>query len=173
MAGSNTFENMVDSTGQPLSKMPDSILPSTNGVIFNAQGEVLLQQRADNGYWALPGGRVDIGESVEHGAIREVCKYPTKGAAHPASYFASTEEHAAVVLAYKGKRRWSTFGDVKRPAKEDKEPPTCSNSNCESTRPLIFTRVAIAPGEADLFPVPKSVVAESAPSRGPPTREVI
>ena len=72
MAGSNSFEQMVDSTGQPLSKMPDSILPSTNGVIFNGQGEVLLQQRADNGYWALPGGRVDIGESVEQGAIREV-----------------------------------------------------------------------------------------------------
>ena len=72
MADPESFKQMVDSTGQPLSKMPDSILPSTNGVVFNARGEVLLQQRSDNGYWALPGGRVDIGESVEQGAIREV-----------------------------------------------------------------------------------------------------
>ena len=72
MAGPDSFRQFVDSSGQPLSKMPDSILPSTNGVVFNSRGEVLLQKRADNGYWGLPGGRVDIGESVEQGAIREV-----------------------------------------------------------------------------------------------------
>ncbi len=64
--------NLFDSTGQPLSKMPDEIRPSTNGAIFNEKGEILLQKRADNGYWGLPGGKVDIGESVEQGAIREV-----------------------------------------------------------------------------------------------------
>ena len=63
---------LFDSTGQALSKMPDEIRPSTNGVIFNPAGEILLQKRADNGYWGLPGGKVDIGESVEQGAIREV-----------------------------------------------------------------------------------------------------
>ena len=64
--------NLFDSTGQALSKMPDEIRPSTNGAIFNNNGEVLLQKRADNGYWGLPGGKVDIGESVARGAIREV-----------------------------------------------------------------------------------------------------
>ena len=64
--------NLFDSTGQALTKMPDQILPSTNGAVFNERGEVLLQKRADNGYWGLPGGKVDIGESVEQGAIREV-----------------------------------------------------------------------------------------------------
>ena len=64
--------NLFDSTGQALSKMPDEIRPSTNGAIFNERGEVLLPKRADNGYCGLPGGKVDIGESVEQGAIREV-----------------------------------------------------------------------------------------------------
>ena len=64
--------SLFDSTGQALSKMPDEIRPSTNGAIFNEKGEVLLQKRADNGYWGLPGGKVDIGESVAQGAIREV-----------------------------------------------------------------------------------------------------
>ena len=72
MTSPDSFSQMVDSSGQPLSKMPDSILPSTNGVVFNNRGEVLLQKRADNGCWGLPGGRVDIGESVEQGAVREV-----------------------------------------------------------------------------------------------------
>ena len=72
MTDSESSSQMVDSTGQPLSKMPDSILPTTNGVVFNGRGEVLLQKRSDNGYWGLPGGKVDIGESVEHGAVREV-----------------------------------------------------------------------------------------------------
>ncbi len=64
--------HLFDSTGQPIARMPDEIRPSTNGVVFNGRGEVLLQKRADNGYWGLPGGKVDIGESVEQGAIREV-----------------------------------------------------------------------------------------------------
>ncbi len=52
--------------------MPDAIRPGTNGVIFNERGEILLQKRADNGFWGLPGGAVDVGESVEQGAVREV-----------------------------------------------------------------------------------------------------
>ena len=35
-------------------------------------GMVLLIQRADFKTWALPGGRVDVGESVAEAAIREV-----------------------------------------------------------------------------------------------------
>ena len=52
--------------------MPDGIHVATNGIVFNGKGEVLLQRRADNDWWGLPGGHVDAGESVEQGAIREV-----------------------------------------------------------------------------------------------------
>ncbi|MCH7652508.1 MAG: NUDIX domain-containing protein [Chloroflexi bacterium] len=44
----------------------------TNGIVFNEQGQVLLQRRADVGFWELPGGKVDPGETVEQGAVREV-----------------------------------------------------------------------------------------------------
>ena len=47
-------------------------MAATNGVILDGQGRVLLQKRADNGFWGLPGGMIDIGETVEQGAIREV-----------------------------------------------------------------------------------------------------
>ncbi|MCI0440274.1 MAG: NUDIX domain-containing protein [Chloroflexi bacterium] len=63
--------SFIDSAGKPITRMPDAIRPATNAAIFNERGEVLLQRRADNGFWGLPGGNVDIGESVEQCAIRE------------------------------------------------------------------------------------------------------
>jgi mutator protein MutT len=41
-------------------------------VIRNEEGKVLLQRRSDNGLWGLPGGSVEIGESVRDAIIREV-----------------------------------------------------------------------------------------------------
>ena len=37
-----------------------------------ARAKILLEKRADNGWWGLPGGHVDVGESVEQTAIREI-----------------------------------------------------------------------------------------------------
>jgi len=63
---------LFDNTGRPLDRMPDLVKVATNGVIFDSQGGVLLQRRADNGFWGLPGGMLDPGESLEQGAVREV-----------------------------------------------------------------------------------------------------
>lgn len=41
-------------------------------VLFDEQGRVLLMKRRDNGYWALPGGGVEPGESVTEALVREV-----------------------------------------------------------------------------------------------------
>lgn len=41
-------------------------------VLFDARGRVLLMKRSDNGYWALPGGGVEPGESVTEALVREV-----------------------------------------------------------------------------------------------------
>lgn len=56
------------------SKVGDELLmvPAVGVVIVNSQGEVLLQQRADNGQWGLPGGMMDPGETPEETAHREV-----------------------------------------------------------------------------------------------------
>ena len=64
--------SFVDGTGTRLENPPHAVMAAANGVVFNSQGEVLLQRRADNGWWALPGGKVDIGESVSEAAAREV-----------------------------------------------------------------------------------------------------
>jgi ADP-ribose pyrophosphatase YjhB (NUDIX family) len=40
-------------------------------VVVNDASEILLIRRTDNGNWALPGGAVDLGESVAQAAVRE------------------------------------------------------------------------------------------------------
>lgn len=47
------------------------ILPGSVVIILNEQNEVLLQKRHD-GFWGLPGGLMDLGESYEEAATREV-----------------------------------------------------------------------------------------------------
>ncbi|MBN8191788.1 NUDIX hydrolase [Bacillus sp. NTK074B] len=47
------------------------ILPGAVVIILNEQHEVLLQHRTDGG-WGLPGGLMELGESLEETARREV-----------------------------------------------------------------------------------------------------
>lgn len=49
-----------------------AIRPSVSAVIRDAQGRVLLGRRADSREWGLPGGNVEIGESVTQAIQREV-----------------------------------------------------------------------------------------------------
>jgi len=46
--------------------------PSVAAIVTNDEGHVLLQRRSDNGLWGLPGGGVEIGESVSTAIVREV-----------------------------------------------------------------------------------------------------
>jgi ADP-ribose pyrophosphatase YjhB (NUDIX family) len=48
------------------------IRPGVAAIIQNGDGRILLQQRSDNGLWGLPGGSVEIGESVRDAIVREV-----------------------------------------------------------------------------------------------------
>ena len=40
------------------------VRPSVSAVIFDRRRRLLLQQRSDGGQWGLPGGSVEIGESL-------------------------------------------------------------------------------------------------------------
>jgi len=48
------------------------IRPGVAAIIQDGDGRILLQQRSDNGLWGLPGGSVEIGESVQDAIVREV-----------------------------------------------------------------------------------------------------
>jgi len=57
---------------EPDASKAKELRPSVAAIIRNAEGHVLLQRRSDNGLWGLPGGSVEIGESVTTAVVREV-----------------------------------------------------------------------------------------------------
>jgi 8-oxo-dGTP pyrophosphatase MutT (NUDIX family) len=61
----------IDYYDDPDAPQANSLVPSVNVVVVNEAGEVLMIRRTDNGNWALPGGAIDLGESVAQAAVRE------------------------------------------------------------------------------------------------------
>jgi ADP-ribose pyrophosphatase YjhB (NUDIX family) len=61
----------IDYHHDPNGPRANSIVPSVNVAVTNDAGEVLLIRRSDNDNWALPGGAVDIGESLAQAGVRE------------------------------------------------------------------------------------------------------
>jgi ADP-ribose pyrophosphatase YjhB (NUDIX family) len=51
---------------------PNSLVVATSAVVADSGGRVLLQRRADSGNWALPGGGMEMGESLVGSVVREV-----------------------------------------------------------------------------------------------------
>lgn len=51
---------------------PQLILPAVAAIIFNYQGQILLQKRRDVSKWGLIGGHVEYGETVEQAIYREI-----------------------------------------------------------------------------------------------------
>jgi ADP-ribose pyrophosphatase YjhB (NUDIX family) len=50
----------------------NSLVPAASAVVVDDQGRVLLHRRRDNDKWALPGGKMELGESLGGCAVREV-----------------------------------------------------------------------------------------------------
>jgi ADP-ribose pyrophosphatase YjhB (NUDIX family) len=61
----------IDFYDDPTAPTANSIVPSVNVVVENEAGQILLIQRSDNGNWAVPGGAIDLGESMSEAGIRE------------------------------------------------------------------------------------------------------
>jgi 8-oxo-dGTP pyrophosphatase MutT (NUDIX family) len=56
----------------PDAPRPNRIVPAAVAFVQDDAGRVLLIQRSDNGFWALPGGTQDVGERLAQTAEREV-----------------------------------------------------------------------------------------------------
>lgn len=61
----------IDYYNDPDAPKANSLVPSVNVVVTNDNGDVLLIRRTDNDNWALPGGAIDLGESLIAAAVRE------------------------------------------------------------------------------------------------------
>ncbi|MFG3051929.1 NUDIX hydrolase [Kitasatospora sp. NPDC048239] len=60
-----------DYEDDPNAPKANSLVPAASVVVVDADGQVLLQRRTDNGQWALPGGVMELGESLAQCGIRE------------------------------------------------------------------------------------------------------
>jgi ADP-ribose pyrophosphatase YjhB (NUDIX family) len=52
----------------------NSLVPSTTAAVRDDAGRLLLIHKIDNDFWALPGGAMEIGESIADAAVREVAE---------------------------------------------------------------------------------------------------
>ncbi|MGP3924124.1 NUDIX domain-containing protein [Streptomyces sp. 8N616] len=56
----------------PRAPKPNSLVVAASAVVTDDQGRILLQRRRDNDLWALPGGGMDMADSLPGTAVREV-----------------------------------------------------------------------------------------------------
>ncbi|GLI00675.1 NUDIX domain-containing protein [Phytohabitans aurantiacus] len=56
----------------PAAPEPNSLVPGGQALVVDEAGRILLQRRTDSGNWSLPGGVMEMGETIGHAAVREV-----------------------------------------------------------------------------------------------------
>jgi ADP-ribose pyrophosphatase YjhB (NUDIX family) len=61
----------IDYYNDPEAPKANSLVPSVNVVVVNDADDILMIRRSDNENWAVPGGAIDLGESMTQAAIRE------------------------------------------------------------------------------------------------------
>jgi ADP-ribose pyrophosphatase YjhB (NUDIX family) len=61
----------IDYLNDSAAPKANSVVPSANVIVVNDQGEILMIRRTDNDNWAVPGGGMDLGESITDTATRE------------------------------------------------------------------------------------------------------
>lgn len=56
----------------PNAPKANTLVPGGSAIVTDQQGRILMQRRTDSGNWALPGGVMDIGETLQQCVVREI-----------------------------------------------------------------------------------------------------
>jgi 8-oxo-dGTP pyrophosphatase MutT (NUDIX family) len=62
----------TDYYDDPSAPTPNSLVPAASAIVVNADNEILLHRRSDNDLWSVPGGAMELGESILQTVVREV-----------------------------------------------------------------------------------------------------
>jgi ADP-ribose pyrophosphatase YjhB (NUDIX family) len=61
-----------DYYNDPNAPQANSLVPAASAIVVDDAGRILLHRRQDNNKWALPGGKMEFGETLAGCAVREV-----------------------------------------------------------------------------------------------------
>ena len=61
----------IDYLNDPNAPAANSIVPSVTTIVADSAGRLLMVHRTDNDLWSIPGGAMDLGESIADAAVRE------------------------------------------------------------------------------------------------------
>ncbi|ANY05155.1 NUDIX domain-containing protein [Pseudonocardia sp. HH130630-07] len=64
----------IDYLYDPDAPAANSVVPSTTVAVRDGRGRLLVIHKIDNDKWALPGGGMELGESISDAAVREVAE---------------------------------------------------------------------------------------------------
>ncbi|MBV8942598.1 MAG: NUDIX domain-containing protein [Chloroflexi bacterium] len=62
----------VEYFDDPSAPIANSLVVAVTAIVTNDDGDLLMQKRTDNDLWGLPGGAMNIGESIGQAVTREV-----------------------------------------------------------------------------------------------------
>jgi ADP-ribose pyrophosphatase YjhB (NUDIX family) len=61
----------IDYLNDPNAPPANSIVPSVSAIVTDDDGRLLMVHRTDNDLWSIPGGAMDLGESIADAVVRE------------------------------------------------------------------------------------------------------
>ena len=84
----------------------DAKLSVSASAVIYGEGGILLIQRTDNGRYCLPGGQVELGESLREAVIREVEEETNFIVS--VKYIAGVSSNPDMVICYPDGNKWQT-----------------------------------------------------------------
>ncbi len=62
----------VEHYDDPNAPRANSLVPAASAIVTDDQGRILLHRRSDTQLWSIPGGAMEVGESIAQTVVREV-----------------------------------------------------------------------------------------------------
>jgi ADP-ribose pyrophosphatase YjhB (NUDIX family) len=62
----------VDYDDDPRAPRATRIVPAASAIVTDGDGRILLHRRTDNALWSIPGGQMEVGETISQTVVREV-----------------------------------------------------------------------------------------------------